>query len=258
MLGTPSDNTKLVITIQELRRQVEIVVTGCSYAVAEIGEQLSWLNAALSSPHHSFHHNNIISVQPWYSSSMASSLSTDSLAYNVAVSEGRTKVFDLGFRPSSNSTVSHQHHSNNNSRVGTCWKDLFGELILVAGFPIPRRIVPDTGIEITLPLMAALANSQKLAVFSGKPLIKGFSTALIPTQHCNGFIYWHIVSNEDGDYLGFNDYQVKIILDQYPSGLAMHDLEYARHILGWCSQVKNKTGTFHPWLTAERHGTWLK
>ncbi|KAI3316767.1 hypothetical protein HD806DRAFT_419274 [Xylariaceae sp. AK1471] len=239
---TLSDSTKLVATMQETPYCIQISVTGCSYAIAEIGEQLAWLNTVLSSSHHAFNHNNIVSLQPWSSSSSAFSRSAFPPASNWAVT-GRTRVFDLSSFVPTNSSFSHHHLSSTANGFGTCWKDLFGEMILVEGFPIPRRIIPGTGLEISLPVMAALANSQKLAIVSGKFLIKGFSTALIPTRHCDEFIYWYMVSNKNGDHLEFNDYRIKTILNQYPTGLTTHHVENARHILGWCSEVKNNTGT---------------
>jgi hypothetical protein len=115
-------------------------------------------------------------------------------------------------------------------------------MILVEGSPIPRRSIPGTGLEISLPLMAALANSERLTIFSGKMMIKGYSTVLIPTKRCDEFVYWHMVSNENGDHLELNDYRIKVISSQYPTGLTIHEMEHARHVLGWCSEVRNSTG----------------
>ncbi|TGJ81092.1 hypothetical protein E0Z10_g7658 [Xylaria hypoxylon] len=112
---------------------------------------------------------------------------------------------------------------------------------IAEGLPIPRRPESGTGIEMPLPMMTALVNSQKVSAFYGKFLIKGYSTALIPTQRCDEFVYWHMISNENGDHLEFNDHRVKQIFRHYPTGLTLGDLEFARHILGWCSNTTNKT-----------------
>ncbi|KAI8632194.1 hypothetical protein F5Y19DRAFT_492074 [Xylariaceae sp. FL1651] len=240
------DGTELVAQTMELNsvQTMEISVTGCSDAIAEVGEQLAWLNTALSSPHYMFNQSSTISLRPYCKIiPSAVSLFADSLVKMSGIRADRLAVFELDSHPRSYySVASIQCLPSGANHSGICWTDSFGELVLVEELPIPRRILSNSGLEISLLMMAALTNAQKVAVYSGKMLIKGFSTALIPTQHCNKFVFWHLVFNENGDHLDFNDSRINKILDWYPTGLNMGDLERSRHILGWCVDVKNKIG----------------
>ncbi|KAK4182303.1 hypothetical protein QBC35DRAFT_548396 [Podospora australis] len=121
------------------------------------------------------------------------------------------------------------------------------EPILVEGYQIPRRDEENTGMEVPLNIMAQLVNTQKISIFSGKILIKGYSTILVPTQQKGDCIFWHVVSNDDlhseDNYISYSDPRVAHLLQWYPSNLTISDLEISRHILGWCGEVKNLTGT---------------
>ncbi|KAI0384641.1 hypothetical protein F5Y04DRAFT_247451 [Hypomontagnella monticulosa] len=127
--------------------------------------------------------------------------------------------------------------------TGQCWANLFRDPVLVEGYPIPRRVDRDSGLEISLNLMAQLVNAKKVSQFSGCILIKGYSTILIPTKQHENFIFWHMVFNEDGDYISYSDSRVKELLKEYPENLTTNDLEISRHILGWCANVTNFTGS---------------
>ncbi|KAI1430607.1 hypothetical protein GGR50DRAFT_182798 [Xylaria sp. CBS 124048] len=199
---------------------IRIEATGSYDSLIEIGELLAWANTALRSPKYTA----IARSQPTFTAT--TSLDTGHL--------GPVEISSHTLRP--------RKMSNSVEVTGECWKDLFGELPLVTGYPIPKRSQPNTGVEISLPIMAALTNSEKVTIFSEKILIKGFSTALIPTQYGSNFVYWHMVSNEDGDYLEYQDPRIRKVFEQYPIGLTMRDLEQARHIVGWCANVKNNTG----------------
>ncbi|KAK0717673.1 hypothetical protein B0T26DRAFT_645268, partial [Lasiosphaeria miniovina] len=121
--------------------------------------------------------------------------------------------------------------------------NLFRNPVLVEGYPILIRHNANTGLEISLDVMAKLANTRKISLFGGKILIKGFSTILVPTRRHLGFIFWHRVFNTDGSYLSFTDASVKKCLKDYPKDLAVSELEGSRHILGWCSNANNLTGS---------------
>lgn len=126
--------------------------------------------------------------------------------------------------------------------AGECWANLFHSPVLVKGYPIPRRLDQGSGLEISLSLMVQLTNARNISIFSGYILIKGYSTILVPTGQRGGLLFWHMVFNEDGNYISYTDAQVKRLLQEYPKNLTVNDLETSRHILGWCANVRNYTG----------------
>ncbi|KAI0184312.1 hypothetical protein EV127DRAFT_239465 [Xylaria flabelliformis] len=215
---------------------IEVAVSGSLYSITEVGEQLAWLFTTLT-PSHCSDRLCITSSQPRWLGYRESRPATSA---PVASSHIRARFIldDTIYSP----LPSTGYSLDDMNWRGRCWAGLFGQLTLVKGYPVPRRAEPETGIEIPLAMMAALANSQKVNVFLGKFLIKGYSTALVPTRRCDEFIYWHVVSNENGDHLEFNDHRIKRLFRQYPSGLTLGDLEFGRHIVGWCANAKNNTG----------------
>ncbi|KAJ2998820.1 hypothetical protein NUW58_g208 [Xylaria curta] len=232
------DSTEVTITTPIEQDTMEVAVAGLIDSIAEVGEQLAWLSAALNSSCESSDQICLTFSEPLWI--RLSSPPTASNTHGSVPNDGGVAGFVLAYLLPRRLLTS--GHLIGTSRQGRCWTSLFGELTLVKGFPIPRRPEPGTGVEIPLPMMAALAGSQKVSIFYGKLLIKGYSTALIPTRRCDEFVYWHTVSNENGDHLEFNDHRVKKILRSYPTGLTFGDLELSRHILGWCYNAVNNTG----------------
>jgi hypothetical protein len=92
--------------------------------------------------------------------------------------------------------------------------------------------------------MAALAQARRATIFGGKLFVKGFCTMLVPTEHVGNLVIWHMLFNEDGSHISYADPRIHKILSEHPENLGVSDLESARHILGWCSNVKNYTGRY--------------
>ncbi|KAI0439089.1 hypothetical protein F4803DRAFT_66907 [Xylaria telfairii] len=233
------DGSEVTIILDEQRMMLEVTVTGSIYSIVEVGEQVAWMATAFNLSIN-FGQLSIISRTPlWASWPGPSPVAPFAARITTSGFEDRAAGFILEYPLSDYLSCPNDLFDG----YGKCWTRLFGRLTLVKGYPIPRRARPGTGIEIPLPMLAALANSQKVARFSGKFLIKGYSIAAIPTSRCDEFIYWHVVSNESGDYLGFSDSRIKDLFSRYPSGLTLGDLEFGRHIVGWCAYAKNNTGT---------------
>lgn len=108
---------------------------------------------------------------------------------------------------------------------------MFRNPVLVEGFPVLRRPKLDTGLEMPLNMMSALANTQRIDEFNGKIFIKGFSTMLIPTDYIEGVIIWHLQYRKDGDHISYFDACVPHI------SMNASDIEQSRNIVGWCSQA---------------------
>ncbi|KXJ88857.1 hypothetical protein Micbo1qcDRAFT_166306, partial [Microdochium bolleyi] len=86
---------------------------------------------------------------------------------------------------------------------GQCWHALFRNPVIVDGFPTSRRQALDTGLEVTLELMAALTDASRVNIFRGIPMIKGFSSLLFPTQQSTDAIMWHLVCNQNESHVSF-------------------------------------------------------
>lgn len=120
---------------------------------------------------------------------------------------------------------------------GQCWHGLFRKLAVVKGFPVPRRPEPGLGLEIPLDMMAALVGSSRLDLFDAKVFIKGFSAMLVPTLRRGGIVVWHLVAQDDDTRVSYLDWE-----GEHEQQLTMAEMETARHIVGWCSEVTFDVG----------------
>ncbi|EPS43844.1 hypothetical protein H072_2168 [Dactylellina haptotyla CBS 200.50] len=195
-------------------------VIGTRESILEIGELFAWLSAA---------------VRP--------SSSPYELVYSLPyVKELWTKQTNLGSAPELWCELGMSFESNIRpfvSFVGRCWHNLFGSPVVVGGYPIPRRSQADTGLEISLDMMAALIQSQRIDIFNGQMLIKGFSTILVPTKKEEDIIIWHLLHEQTGSrlsYLANQFQQVEGI------GTSVSNLALARHVVGWCSTADYYAG----------------
>ena len=220
-------------TLNHHQIHMEVAVTGTVYSIAEVGEILGWIGAALSS---STADGAIDCLDPSYEV-IPPPLGGESpplwpweilLKKTVFPNFGSRQIEDIS------------------ELNGECWTGLFGRPALVGGYRIPRRDELGTGMEVPLNIMAQLVNTRKISIFCGKILIKGYSTILVPTRKKGDCIFWHVVTNDDltsdEKYISYSDPRVTTLLQQYPQNLTLYDLETSRHILGWCEEAKNFIG----------------
>lgn len=186
--------------------------------MAEIGEQLGWLVAAIRSSR-----------------------------YETEMSLCRPQVrqFRAGADPSQPFSCEigvgwMAGPSGKESGNGRCWHGMFNNPAIVWGYPTPRRqpLERGTGLEIPLHMLMALADATTVSEFDNKTFIKGFSAMLIPTNQVDDMILWHLLFNEDGSRISYIDYRASGIQHISPTGL-----REARHILGWTTKAKNHTGS---------------
>ncbi|KAI1503638.1 hypothetical protein F5X99DRAFT_375055 [Biscogniauxia marginata] len=221
------DRTHLTGTVRSGGKEADIIVTGGCDSIAEVGEQIAWLNTALQfSPI-----DNGVDCQFPSCSFSLSDAEFEPIDSNIT-NKGSCTIIP-GRYPSISLT----------STSGQCWMNLFGNPVLVGGYPIPRRAEPGTGIEIPLNMMAALAHARKITKFTKSIFIKGLSTILIPTRRTDDSIIWHMVFNEDGSHISFSDARTRPYLNTHLEDLTFGDLETSRHILGWSANVENVAGT---------------
>jgi len=209
-----------------------VEVFGTEYSVAEIGEQFAWLGAALRSSPYDL---GIACCIPYISN-----IRTDFTSRPLFGSHSRHAILcNIDFTKAEID----QHLESSN---GQCWHSMFRNPVIVAGYPIPRRSEPNTGLEIPLDIMAALVRTRRANVFSGKLFIKGFSAMLIPTRRSGDMLIWHYLYNKDGKYLS---YQNTIV--PHAESVSFFHLRKPRHFVGWCSDAKLTAGKGYE-RTAER------
>ncbi len=223
--GKLPDGTALTAYISGSKFVVEAY--GIVVSIAETGEQLAWLGAALrTSPRQS---------GPVHCIPMISTIRTDVAECR---SEGcQTSAVDYICSMAFTMVEVPQPLYTTN---GQCWHDIFKNPVVVRGYPIPKRTQWSTGLEISLNIMAGLAQTQRVDRFDDKVYIKGFSTLLIPTWLNDDIICWHLVYNKDGGRISYLDGD----LDQ-EQRIARLNPEDFRHVLGWCSEANvfaGKTG----------------
>lgn len=233
-LASLPDGTELDARIEKFKFIVTTVGTGDS--VAEIGQQFAWLGATLRSSR--------------YETGVATCLP---LLHNIRTNN---PPLAQGYRslPEIHCSISFELSEpalSGEKPPGHCWHDMFRNPVVVRGFPIPCRTIPDTGLEVSLHIMAGLAQSPRATVFNRQLYIKGFSTLLVPTAYVGNIIKWHLLYNEDGSYISYLDKRAQELRTIGSKQINFLDLESSRHILGWCRRVQNHAGIFHTITTED-------
>lgn len=203
---------------------VQFNIAGTLEAVAEIGTQLAWMGSALRS---STHRTGLVYCVPFI----------HHLGIEFQLRDGSTTASCfIDFREEE------PKYDKTDPCPGECWKGLFCNPVIVKGFPIKEKPVKETGVEIPLDMMAQLAGSRRIQDFCGSVFVKSFSTLLLLTKRVADVVIWHLVFNENGEYISYTDPRVQSIESPKSSSRGLHSLQSQRHILGWCSKVDNIAG----------------
>ncbi|KAF2797791.1 hypothetical protein K505DRAFT_322311 [Melanomma pulvis-pyrius CBS 109.77] len=220
--NTLKDGTRIQVDLKST--DVLFNATGTLDAVAEVGEQLAWLGAALrSSP------------------------------YSSAVASCTPHIRDLKIEKRSNDqsmascyidfNIDSVHVEDVTASDGQCWHALFNNPVLVEGFPIQARPERNTGIEIPLNVMAELAGARRLQTFAGNVFIKSFSCILLLTKRVADIVVWHFLFNDNGEHICYTDPRIRDIAAPWCQNAELHSLQSARHVVGWCSKVSSLAGS---------------
>ncbi|KAL2848393.1 hypothetical protein BJY01DRAFT_233960 [Aspergillus pseudoustus] len=214
------------------RQKFAVEAVGTAYSLAEVGEQLAWIGAALRS---SQYPDGVASVRPKLK--------------RLQVIEDKSRVQGKGYLAEVRCQFAFKVRPptppdrQTEVRTGECWHNLFRNPVLVKGFPIARRpgeMVSGTGLEIPLYMMAGLAGAKVVGSFCGRTVLKGFSTILIPTHRYDNVVVWHLIHNQHGDRVSY----LECLADYYKVGLiSCEQLQASRHVLGWCTKTKFLAGT---------------
>ncbi|KAK8179759.1 uncharacterized protein BKA78DRAFT_66317 [Phyllosticta capitalensis] len=146
-------------------------------------------------------------------------------------------------------------HRPRTTRAGTCWHGLFRSPVIARGYPhanggdLNLKIPGDLGLEMPLDLMAVMLGTSLATEFNGSLIIKGFSAILIATKLLgNGTMQWHLIRNEDGSHLGYNDPRIAQLQASQTRKIGLLELSspsVKRHVVGWCALAQSNTGTLH-------------
>lgn len=212
LIGSLRDGTALIGSFD--CSKVVVHAQGLHHAIVEIGQQLAWLGAALqSSPD-----DRIVYCRP--------EMNNHTFMGNL--------LYELKF------TFRHGQ-SGQPPRNGRCWHSLFSNPVVVYGFPIRRRHLVKSGLDIPLNILGRLVPSRRIASFGGKVCIKGHCTILVPTKVVDDAVIWHLISNDHGCYMDYTDFRIDAIPGLYPAGLDTNLVGF-RHIVGWCPEAEVLTG----------------
>jgi hypothetical protein len=205
---------------------IHLDAIGTLDAVAEIGEQLAWLGAAVRS-----------SPEGW-GLSYCTPFIRD-LRIGLHGASQSTATCEIDFK------VDRYCDGESISSNGRCWYALFRNSVIVKGFPIPARLKEDTGIEMPLNMMAGLAGTRRLQTFAGNIFLKSFSIILLLTKRLSDIVVWHLIFNDSGEHISYTDSRVWTSIDPLTQTTEIHSLKSARHVVGWCSKVSSLTGKFN-------------
>lgn len=220
-LGTFPDGTRLTAWME--RSYFMLQARGNVDSVIEAGEQLAWLGAALLS-------------SPFEYGVASSKPEIDRIVHYNTPNPPSGPAFESDLFVWIDINVSAEYDSGNLGD-GRCWQNLFKNPVLVNGYPIRRRPKPDTGLEIPLSMMTRLAQTRFADTFGNKLFIKGFSTMLVPTKQVGNLLIWHLIYNKERNRISYLDNTVP-----HADNVGVSDVLKARHVLGWCSEVRYYAG----------------
>ncbi|KAK4448373.1 hypothetical protein QBC34DRAFT_327770 [Podospora aff. communis PSN243] len=195
-------------------RQLQVLATGTADFLAEIGEIVAWLAAA-----------------------MQLSPSEDTLAY-CTPRIGRSSKFagDGTFHCTIelDMTISQKLRDN----PGNCWHGMFRNPVVVRGFPIPRRPRARTDLEIPLDMAAHLADARRLHDFMGRFYLKGFSAMLAVVEVVGDVVLWHLHYSPAGRRISYLEADGNPQVGTVNANI----LKASRHVIGWCSHASYLAG----------------
>ena len=211
-----ADKTHITLEIND--ETVSATVKGTEPAIAEIGQQLAWLGAALRSS----------------SSENRMAYSTPKIIFSSGIS---AVMFRITFQVTEIEPAYHGRQRN-----GSCWRSLFRNPIIVEGYPILARENEEKGLEIPLNIMSGLGQASRVTNFDGGLLIKGYSTMFCPTQRIKDSVLWHYMFNHDASRISYLSADTLCGRRTPIHEVDVGCLKHSRNFLGWSSSVEVHTG----------------
>jgi hypothetical protein len=213
-----------------------VSASGLPHSVAEVGEVLAWITSALRCSPNEY---GPVSCRPVASFGKGKPAHTFHTQTDEAVPNGICGI-ETQFQPLG--------QSGSSDAPGNCWPDAFRNPVVVGGFPIPRRSLAGSGLEISIDILISLTTANYLVNFCQRTFLKGFSTMLAVTKVVGSTVFWHFFYNKDKAYISYEDARVPNIHES-DGPLTVNEaiLTTSRHIVGWCEKVSCLAGTsWHP------------
>lgn len=246
-----TDGTQLTAS-QEDEESMKMLVMGTPHAIAEVGEQLAWLGAALRcSPTE----EGLV----YCTASVSTSTEKPDDKLNIGDITNHVDTTDPSKEPRLPNDQSPKRHLNlchdiesifsfdldfkfDDSAIppsspGTCWQHLFQSPVVARGFPVLRRGRPSLGLEMPLNVMGGLLGTTYVNTFHGGFFLKGHSAILYPTQVAEDVIVWHLDYSPGKTYMPYPTKEQAEL-----ARLNFDQLTRSRHTIGWCRIAKNRTG----------------
>ncbi|KAF5598793.1 hypothetical protein FPCIR_2717 [Fusarium pseudocircinatum] len=227
--GNYSTHCILTGTMKEGRDtnvRYEISAKGGYYAVSEVGEQIAWLASVFQK------NNGFSSIEPCV---------TDFSARDFKNNSGST----ISIKGNGSFSFSVRPETAYNPSQGFCWERLFGTLNIVRGYPILRRSVPKSGLEVSLPYAASIVGSSEVVQWDKRLVVKGFNMLMVATQVTADVMVWHLlVSEKPEERISYVDPRLDHIDIRTSDEMSLRHIEGKRHIVGWCTKATDHCG--HP------------
>ncbi|SCV36395.1 uncharacterized protein FFB14_06074 [Fusarium fujikuroi] len=117
---------------------------------------------------------------------------------------------------------------------GSCWNTIVGPAVIVTGFPLPERHHNEQGLEMSVPVMAALADTPQAVSYRGGFVFKARHHAIVPIEDFGSSIQWHLIDTYP-ERLEWT--QIDRACPKRLRGTMNKDFWNRRSFLGWCPQV---------------------
>ncbi|KFZ19687.1 hypothetical protein V502_03498 [Pseudogymnoascus sp. VKM F-4520 (FW-2644)] len=188
-----------------------IIVSGSTETIIDIAQQLAWMAAALrTSDCDRVHYSKVA----------------------ICDATGDSSDFDITFAIE---PLPEEEES--------CWFPLFLNPVIAFGFPIRERNNEGVGLELSIEMMVALGRIRHAIDFDGGLLLKGPSSAFVPTLRYKESIQWHFLHRPRTEKLSYSE-----IIRQCPKrvllGEEYHEsLHTTRAFLGWWGDAETCLGT---------------
>ncbi|KAF5701879.1 hypothetical protein FMUND_13712 [Fusarium mundagurra] len=206
-----------------------ISAKGGYYIVSEIGEQISWLASALRSV------KGTGSCPVSTTSSIKALYTTEVISRSSKRIKGITGICCIKF--------SQRIEAPDDLDPGSCWKRLFSRPNFIRGYPIQRRSMPKTGLEIPLRYAASIVGSYEVVQWDERLLIKGFNMLMIATHVATDVMVWHLfVTDKTGVRISYVDPRLDEVELKHSDEMSLRYVERKRHIIGWCTKATDLCG----------------
>ncbi|MCJ1393379.1 hypothetical protein MMC18_006252 [Xylographa bjoerkii] len=212
----PELNAKIDVSCFEATGIAMIKIHGALNDPSQITEPLAWIGSAFQ-------------------------LSTEE---NIRYSEAQNRQVKGIGRPSADYTITFSRFPLSGEELyeSNCWHPLFDHGVIARGFPVTERS-HQKGLELSLYIMTALGGVQRAFVYQGGVILKGFSAAFVPVERYSDSIQWHMVHNEDGKRLTYQEVHQRCPKRSLLEDVSLECLKHTRAFLGWCSTVRGRLGT---------------